>query len=122
MSVKRVMKGFALGAALGAVAGILFAPQTGKKSQKVVLAKAHAIKGMVAAKAASLKKFSEAAYAELVEEATMIAKEQKMTQKEIGALKKDLMGRYKDLKKQFGFEEAPAKKPVSRQSSAKKTK
>ena len=122
MSVKRVVKGFALGAALGAIAGILFAPQTGKKSQKVVLAKAHAIKGMVAAKAASLKKFSEAAYAELVEEATMIAKEQKMTQKEIGALKKDLMGRYKDLKKQFGFEETPAKKPVSRQSSAKKTK
>jgi gas vesicle protein len=116
------MKGFALGAALGAIAGILFAPQTGKKSQKVVLAKAHAIKGMVAAKAASLKKFSEAAYAELVEEATMIAKEQKMTQKEIGALKKDLMGRYKDLKKQFGFEEAPAKKPSSRQASVKKTK
>ena len=122
MSVKRVMKGFALGAALGAIAGILFAPQTGKKSQKVVLAKAHAIKGMVAAKAASLKKFSEAAYAELVEEATMIAKEQKMTQKEIGALKKDLMGRYKDLKKQFGFEEAPSKKPSSNRASGTKSK
>jgi gas vesicle protein len=102
MSVKRVVKGFAMGAALGVIAGILFAPQTGKKSQKVLLAKAHAIKGMVAAKAASLKKFSEAAYTKLVEEAVMIAKEQKMTKREIDALKKDLMAKYKELKKQFG--------------------
>ena len=101
MSVKRVMKGFAMGAALGVVAGILFAPRTGKQSQRVWRAKAHAIKGMVAAKAASLKKLSEAAYTKLVEEAVMIAKEQKMTQKEIMALKKDLMARYKELKKQF---------------------
>ena len=124
MSVKRVVKGFAMGAALGAIAGILFAPRTGKQSQKMLQVKAHAIKGMVAAKAASLKKFSEAAYAELVEEAAMIAKEQKMSKKEIDLLKKDLMARYKDLKKQFGFEEAeaPAKKPVSRRAAAKKTK
>jgi len=101
MSVKRVVKGFAVGAALGAIAGILFAPQTGKKSQKVLLAKAHAIKGMVAAKAASLKKFSEEAYAKLVDEAIEIAKAQQMTKKEIDALKKDLMKKYKDLKKQF---------------------
>lgn len=101
MSVKRVIKGFAMGAALGAIAGILFAPQTGKKSQKVVLAKAHAIKGMVAAKAASLKKFSEKAYAKLVKEALVIAEEQMMTKKEIEALKKDLMAKYKELKKQF---------------------
>ena len=74
MSVKRVVKGFAMGAALGAIAGILFAPRTGKQSQKILRVKAHAIKGMVAAKAASLKKFSEAAYTELVEEAAMIAK------------------------------------------------
>jgi gas vesicle protein len=114
MSVKRVVKGFAIGAALGAVAGILFAPQTGKKSQKVVLAKAHAIKGMIAAKAASLKKFSEEAYTKLVEEAIIIAKEQKMTQKEIDALKKDLMAKYKDLKKQFGITEKTTKKTTKK--------
>ncbi len=101
MSVKRVVKGFALGAALGAIAGILFAPQSGKKSQKLVMAKAHAIKGMVAAKAASLKKFSEAAYAKLVDEAMEIAEQQNMTKKDIIALKKDLIARYKELKKQF---------------------
>jgi gas vesicle protein len=95
------MKGFAMGAALGAIAGILFAPRTGAQSQKLLKAKAHAIKGMVAAKAASLKKFSEKAYAKLVEEAVAIAKQQKMTKKEIDALKKDLMLRYKELKKQF---------------------
>jgi len=116
--MKRVVKGFAMGAALGAIAGILFAPRTGKQSQKILLARAHAIKGMVAAKAASLKKFSEAAYAQLVEEAVAIAKEQKMTVKEIVALKKDLMARYNDLKKQFGNEvEVP---PVKRARKLKK--
>jgi gas vesicle protein len=102
MSVKRVVKGFAVGAALGAIAGILFAPRTGAQSQKLLKAKAHAIKGMVAAKAAALKNFSEKAYEQLVEEAVMLAKKQKMTKKQIDALKKDLLMRYKDLKKQFG--------------------
>lgn len=102
MSIKRVVKGFALGAALGAIAGILFAPQTGKQSQKVVKAKIHAIKGMVAAKAASLKKFSAVAYEKLVEEAIELAKQQKIATKEINALKKELLTKYKDLKKQFG--------------------
>jgi len=54
---------------------------------------------MVAAKAASLKKFSEAAYTELVEEAAMIAKEQKMSKKEIDLLKKDLMAEIQGPKK-----------------------
>lgn len=102
MSVKRVVKGFAVGAALGAIAGILFAPRTGKESQKLLKAKAHAIKGMVAAKAAALKKLTEQAYEKLVEEAVMLAKQQKMTAKQIEALKKDLLTRYKDLKKQLG--------------------
>jgi gas vesicle protein len=102
MSVKRVVKGFAVGAALGAIAGILFAPRTGKESQKMLKAKAHAIKGMVAAKAAALKKLTEQAYEKLVEEAVMLAKQQKMTAKQIEALKKDLLARYKDLKKQLG--------------------
>jgi|GEM_PF-3514441 len=102
MSVKRVVKGFALGAALGAIAGILFAPKTGKQSQKILLAKAHAIKGMVAAKAVAMKKFSAKAYAKLVDEAMSLAKKQKMTRKQIVDLKKDLMGRFKDLKKQLG--------------------
>jgi len=34
MSVKRVVKGFAMGAALGAIAGILFAPRTGEAVAK----------------------------------------------------------------------------------------
>lgn len=90
-----------MGAALGAIAGILFAPRTGKESQKILTAKAHAIKGMVAAKAVALKKLSEQAYDKLVEEAVVLAKQQKMTKKQIDALKKDLLARYKDLKKQF---------------------
>ncbi len=101
MSVKRVMKGFAVGAALGAIAGILFAPRPGKQSQKILLVKAHAIKGMVAAKAASLKKLSAKAYDKLVEDAIALAKKQKMTKAQIEALRKDLIARYKDLKKQF---------------------
>jgi gas vesicle protein len=101
MSVKRVVRGFAMGAALGAIAGILFAPRAGKQSQQILLAKAHAIKGMVAAKAAALKKLSEEAYAKLVDEALILAKRQKMTKRQIEALKKDLIARYKDLKKQF---------------------
>jgi gas vesicle protein len=102
MSVKRVVKGFAVGAALGAIAGILFAPRTGKESQKIFKAKAHAIKGMVAAKAAALKKLSEDAYENLVEEAVMLAKKQKMTQKQVLEIKKDLLARYKEIKKQLG--------------------
>lgn len=102
MSVKKVVRGFAMGAALGAIAGILFAPRSGKESQKLLKAKAHAIKGMVAAKAAALKKLSEKAYEGLVEEAIELAKKQKMTKKQIEALKKDLLMRYKDLKKQLG--------------------
>lgn len=39
MTMKRVVKGFAVGAALGAIAGILFAPRTGKESQKMLKAK-----------------------------------------------------------------------------------
>jgi gas vesicle protein len=102
MSIKRVVKGFAVGAALGAVAGILFAPRSGAQSQKLLKAKAHAIKGIVAAKAAALKKLSAKAYDKLVEEAIMLAKQQKMTVREIAALKKDLQARYKDLKRQLG--------------------
>jgi gas vesicle protein len=101
MSVKRVIKGFAVGAALGAVAGILFAPRVGKQSQKMLMAKAHAIKGMVAAKAASLKKLSAQAYERIVEDAVELAKKQKMTSKQIAMLKKDLISRYKDLKKRL---------------------
>jgi gas vesicle protein len=114
MSVKRVVKGFAVGAALGAIAGILFAPRTGKDSQKLLKAKAHAIKGMVAAKAAALKKFSEKAYEQLVEEAVVLAKQQKMSAKEIGALRQDLLARYHDLKKQFGIEDKPVKKTAKK--------
>jgi gas vesicle protein len=102
MSMKRVVKGFAVGAALGAIAGILFAPRTGVQSQKLLKAKAHAIKGMVAAKAAAAKKLSEKVYEKLVEEAVILAKQQKMTAKQVEALKKDLLARYKDLKKQLG--------------------
>ncbi len=102
MTVKKVMKGFAVGAALGAIAGILFAPRSGKDSQKLLKAKIHAIKGMVAAKAAALKKLSEKAYETLVEEALVLAKKQKMTKKQIDDLKKDLLMRYNDLKKQLG--------------------
>ncbi len=101
MSVKRVVKGFAMGAALGAIAGILFAPKTGKQTQKILKSKAHEIKGMVATKAAELKKLSEEAYVKLVDEAIMFAKQKKMTEKEIVALKKDLLARYKDLKKKI---------------------
>jgi gas vesicle protein len=102
MSVKRVMKGFAMGAALGAIAGILFAPRPGKQSQKMLAGKAHEVKGMVMAKAMELKKLSEAAYEKLVEEAVVYAKQKKMTQRQINDLKKDLMARYKDLKKKIG--------------------
>jgi len=100
--MKRVVKGFALGAALGAVAGILFAPRPGAQSQKLLKAKAHAIKGMVAAKAAAAKKLSTKVYEKLVEEAMVLAKQQKMTRAQIEALKKDLLMRYKDLKRQLG--------------------
>ena len=102
MSVKKVVRGFAVGAALGAVAGILFAPRAGEQTQKILKNKAHEIKGMVAAKAVELKKLSEEAYAKLVEEAVFMAKKKKMTEKEIAALKKDLLARYKDLKKKIG--------------------
>ncbi len=102
MTVKKVVKGFAVGAALGAIAGILFAPRSGKESQKLLKAKAHAIKGMVAAKAAALRKLSEKAYENLVEEAVMLAKKQKMTARQIEELKQDLLERYKDLKQQLG--------------------
>jgi gas vesicle protein len=96
------MKGFAMGAALGAVAGILFAPAMGKQTQKKLMSKAHEIKGVVAAKAVELRKLSKEAYAKLVEEAVLMAKEKKMTEKEVVALKKDLLARYKDLKKKMG--------------------
>jgi gas vesicle protein len=96
------MKGFAMGAALGAIAGILFAPAVGKQTQKKLMSKAHEIKGMVAAKAVELKKLSEETYAKLVEEAVFMAKKKKMTEKEVMALKKDLLARYKDLKKEIG--------------------
>lgn len=101
MSVKRVVKGFAIGAALGAIAGILFAPQTGKQTQKVVKAKIHTIKGIVAAKAAGLKKLSAEAYEKLVEEAVELARGQKMTMKEIASLKKELLAKYKEIKKEL---------------------
>jgi gas vesicle protein len=104
------MKGFAMGAALGAIAGILFAPRGGKETQKMLKDKAHEVKGMVAAKAAELKKISEESYAQLVEEAVFVAKQKKMSAKEIDALKKDLLARYKDLKKKFGTKKTTAKK------------
>jgi len=108
MSIKRVVKGFAMGAALGAIAGILFAPREGVETQKMLKEKAHEIKGMVAAKAAQLKQLSEETYNALVEEAVFVAKQKKMGAKEIEALKADLMARYKDLKKKFN----PPKKTV----------
>ena len=100
MSTKGIVKTFAVGAALGAIAGILFAPRTGKQSQKMLLAKMHMIKGMVAAKTAALKKITAEAYEKLVGEALELAKKQKLTSKQIMQLKKDLLMRWTDIKKQ----------------------
>ncbi len=101
MSVKKVVRGFALGAALGAIAGILFAPRAGKQSQKILKGKLHLIKGMVAAKAATMKRLSADAYQKLVEQAVMLAKKQKMTTRQVMELRKDLMARWGDLKRQI---------------------
>jgi gas vesicle protein len=101
MSAKGIIKTFAVGAALGAIAGILFAPRTGKQSQKMLVAKMHMIKGMVAAKAATMKKLSADGYEKLVDQAVTLAKKQKLTVKQVRDLRKDLLMRWTDIKRQI---------------------
>ena len=101
MSAKGIMKTFALGAAIGAVAGILFAPRKGSQTRKMIVDKTDEIKGIVAHKVAQLKKVSEEAYEKIVDQAMEIAEDRGLTEKELKKLKKDLLERWEHLKEKL---------------------
>ena len=97
---KNLLEGALAGAALGALAALLLAPESGKNLRKDIKQKSADFFKMLAPKLKKLKKLSEDEYHALAKDAAMqYAKAKKMSKSEADELMKEAKSSWKELKK-----------------------
>lgn len=101
---------FAIGALAGALAGVLFAPKSGKETREDIKDAVAKINRDVAHRLSSLKEVTEDKYHQIVESVVgAYEKNKDVTQAQARVLKKDLRKGYGDLKKIAAEARAKAK-------------
>lgn len=95
----KITKSFVLGAAIGALAGLLLSPKTGKEDQKDLKKKFHSIIDQVTKDVAKAKTLGEKQYNSLMEKASKLAEKAGATKEELHDLKDELMARWHMVQK-----------------------
>ena len=99
-NVAKVAGGALVGAALGAAAGLLLAPESGKELRGDIKKKSADFYRHLAPQLKKMGKMGEAEYKELVKKAMAgYGKAKKLSAKEMAALKKEAHASWKELKK-----------------------
>ncbi len=97
---KNLLEGALAGAALGALAALLLAPESGKNLRKDMKQKSAEFYKMLVPKLKKLKKLSEEEYQALAKDAAAeYAKVKKMSKSEAGELMREAKSSWKELKK-----------------------
>ena len=95
----KITKTFVLGAAIGALAGLLLSPKSGKENQKMLRKKFHSIIDQVTKDVAKAKTLGEKQYAAFMEKAAKLAEKAGATKEELHELKDELMARWHTMQK-----------------------
>lgn len=95
------MKSLLLGATVGAIAALLYAPKKGKETRKMLKDKFATARHEVARQVAKAKKMTAKQYASAVDQAVKMAEKTASTKTELMALRKELMGKWKMVQRRL---------------------
>lgn len=102
MNFKSFLKGLFTGAAIGAAAGVLMAPKSGKETREDIKNFWDKSRKEVIKRATKVKNLTRDKYAGIVEVVTKEAKKTfKVASKDLKQLKKDLLNQYEEVKKEL---------------------
>ncbi|MDP3985661.1 MAG: YtxH domain-containing protein [bacterium] len=95
----KITKTFVLGAAIGALAGLLLSPKTGKENQKMLKKKFNSIIDQVTKDVAKAKDLTEKQYVAFMEKASKLAEKAGATKEDLIDMKEHLMNRWESMQK-----------------------
>lgn len=97
---KKLITGLAVGAIAGAVAGILFAPKSGKETRADIAKYMHEMKDKISKELAKAGDFTKEKYSEIVKRVVSVYEtSKKITAKDAKEIKEMLEDNYEDVKK-----------------------
>lgn len=103
MQKKDFFLGALLGAALGAIGGILFAPKSGKETRHDIARALNEIKDKVADQISKIQKFTRERYESMVDDVVgEYESAEKITEEQASEIKKDLKGSFEKIRDILG--------------------
>lgn len=97
---KKLITGLAVGAIAGAVAGILFAPKSGKETRADIAKYMHEMKDLISKELAAAGSFTKEKYSQIVQKVVKVYEaSKKISSKDAQEIKEMLEDNYEEVKK-----------------------